>query len=252
MHSFLVENHEERTLNPEKKTEALPAKVHRFPCWARTVPCDSQLTNLSHDFAYAHLAMPASKLTSARAWVNRLARSRHALALLFVLSIMETLILPVPLELVLIPWMLCHPDRRWMIAASALAGNLTAALVGYYLGFFVMDLWGAELIDFFGDQETYEELKSNLEADGFVTILTIGLSPVPFQIAMLAAGATAYPVLLFGFAALLARGVRYFGLAALAGLIGLNAVKAWKRYALPLGMLILIVGCVSLWAKWSG
>lgn len=195
--------------------------------------------------------MSSFQLTSARAWVNRLARSQHALTMLFALSMMETLILPVPLELVLIPWMLCHPERRWLIAASALAGNLTAALAGYYLGFFVMDLWGPEMINFFGDQNSYEELKARLQEDGFVTILTIGLSPVPFQIAMLAAGATAYPVLLFGLAALMARGVRYFGLAALAGLMGLKAVKAWKRYALSLGILILIVGCVGLWAQWS-
>lgn len=110
--------------------------------------------------------MSSFQLTSARAWVNRLARSRHALTMLFALSMMETLILPVPLELVLIPWMLCHPERRWLIAASALAGNLTAALAGYYLGFFVMDLWGPEMINFFGDQNSYEELKAKLQEDG--------------------------------------------------------------------------------------
>lgn len=191
------------------------------------------------------------RLTSTRDWLNRLARSNHALALLFLLSMAETLVLPVPLELVLIPWMLCHPDRKWTIAGVALSGNLTAAIGGYYLGFFFMDQWGPALIDFFGDQDSFEELKQKLEEDGFVTIMTIGLSPIPFQIAMLAAGATGYSVLLFGLAAILARGLRYFGLAALVAVAGKTAMDIWQRYAKPLGLLMLSAVGVWVWMQLS-
>lgn len=191
--------------------------------------------------------MSSFRITSTRDWLDRLGRSPHALGLLFVLSIMETLFLPIPLELVLIPWMLCHPDRKWVIASAALAGNLTAALSGYYLGFFLMEQWGPTLIDFFGDQASFEELKQSLQEDGFMTILTIGVSPLPFQIAMLAAGATGYPVLLFALAAAASRGVRYFGLAVLVGIAGPAAVRVWQRYALPLGILILAALGISLW-----
>lgn len=192
-----------------------------------------------------------SNLTSSRAWRHRLARSPHALGLLFLLSMLETWFLPVPLELVLIPWMLCHCDRRWAIAAAALGGNLTAALIGYYFGYFLMDHWGPELINFFGDQESFEQLKQNLEEDGFVTILTIGISPLPFQIAMLAAGATAYPVVLFLLAAMLSRGVRYFGLAFLVGLVGPRALEFWNRYSLPLGIGIAAALGGWLWMQFA-
>lgn len=183
--------------------------------------------------------------TSSRDWLSRLVRSNHALTLLFLLSVAETLVLPIPLELVLIPWMLCHPERKWAIAAAALAGNLVAAIGGYYLGFFFMDQWGPALIDFFGDQDNFETLKQELEEDGFMTIATIGLSPIPFQIAMLAAGATGYSIFLFGLAAILARGVRYFGLAALVAFGGNAALHIWERYSKPLGGLML--GAVGIW-----
>lgn len=68
------------------------------------------------------------KLTSARTWLDRLDRSRHALWLLFVASMMETLLVPIPIETILIPWMLCYPYRKWTIASVALGGNLTAAV----------------------------------------------------------------------------------------------------------------------------
>jgi membrane protein YqaA with SNARE-associated domain len=194
----------------------------------------------------------SSQLTSTRHWLNRLARSRHALGLLFLLSMMETLFLPVPLELVLIPWVLCHRDRKWAIAGAALGGNLTAAIAGYYLGFFFMDQWGATLISFFGDPASFEELKQSLQEDGFMTIVTIGFSPIPFQIAILAAGATGYPVLLFGLAAILSRGVRYFGLAVLVGIAGPAALNIWQRYALPIGVLMVGVIVIWWWLRLSG
>jgi membrane protein YqaA with SNARE-associated domain len=189
--------------------------------------------------------MMSSKLTSTGHWLNRLGRSRHALGLLFLLSVMETLFLPVPLEFVLIPWMLCHPDRKWAIAGVALSGNLTAAIAGYYLGFFLMEQWGYTLIDFFADQSSFDELKQRLQENGFMSILAIGISPVPFQIAILAAGATGYSVFLFGLAAILSRGIRYFGLAFLVSLAGAASVHVWKRYALPIG--ITIMGCIAIW-----
>lgn len=191
------------------------------------------------------------QLTSSRHWLNRLGRSGHALGLLFLLSAMETLFLPIPLEFILIPWMLCHPDRKWAIAGAALGGNLAAAIAGYYLGFFFMDQWGPALISFFGDQSSYVELEESLQEDGFMSILTIGISPIPFQIAFLAAGATGYPVYLFALAAMLSRGVRYFGLAALAHLAGPAAMKLWERYAAPIGILVLSGCALWLWRELS-
>ncbi|MDO8860537.1 hypothetical protein Q6D67_02400 [Haliea sp. E1-2-M8] len=63
--------------------------------------------------------MSPGELSSSRAWLDRLDRSRHALWLLFAASMLETLIVPIPVEAILIPWMLCHPYRKWQIAGVA-------------------------------------------------------------------------------------------------------------------------------------
>lgn len=57
---------------------------------------------------------------SASAWLARLDRSGHAL-LLFVASAMETLVVPIPIEVIPIPWMLCHPHRKETSVGVALA-----------------------------------------------------------------------------------------------------------------------------------
>ncbi|GAB2792929.1 hypothetical protein GCM10027040_18930 [Halomonas shantousis] len=190
-----------------------------------------------------------SAIASARAWLDRLDRSRHALLLLFVASMMETLVVPIPIEVILIPWMLCHPDRKWTIASVALAGNLTAAMIGYYLGAFAMAQWGDALINFFGDQATYNSFQSRFQQDGFTAILAIGLVPVPFQIAMLAAGASSYPIVMFLLAAMLGRGIRYYGLALLVALMGNAALQLWKRHSRPLGAVGVMLFGIWLWLQ---
>mgnify|MGYP003633733058 CR=1 FL=1 len=129
---------------------------------------------------------------SAGTWLDRLNRFSHALPLLFALSMAETLIIPIPIETILIPWMLSHPRRRWAIATVALAGNITAAAIGYWLGVLAMEQWGDALIALFGSAESYESLAEQIRSNGFMSILAVGVTPTPLQIAMLAAGATGY------------------------------------------------------------
>jgi membrane protein YqaA with SNARE-associated domain len=194
--------------------------------------------------------MPQAKLTSARAWLDRLDKSRHAMVLLFLASMMGRLLVPIPIEVILIPWMLCHPDRKWRIATVALAGNLTAATLGYYLGVFAMDQWGDALVGFFGGQEAYESFDQQFREDGFTAILAIGIVPIPFQIAMLVAGASGYPIALFLLAACIARGARYFGLALLIKFAGKAAMELWDRHAKPIGIAGLVLFAVWVWFKW--
>ena len=50
--------------------------------------------------------MSAAGITSARAWFDRLDRSGHAMWLLLLASMAETLVVPIPIEVIRIPWML--------------------------------------------------------------------------------------------------------------------------------------------------
>lgn len=193
------------------------------------------------------MSLPSfTSLASATAWLNRLAESRHAMALLFLASMMETLIVPIPIELILIPWMINRPSAKWRLAAVALAGNLTAALIGYGLGSLAMAQWGDTLISLFGGQQAYSDFESRFDANGFQAILAVGIVPIPFQIAMLVAGASNYSLPLFMLAALIARGIRYFGLALLVALVGERATRLWQRHSKPIGAVGLLA--VTAWA----
>ncbi|MCT7655400.1 VTT domain-containing protein [Oceanimonas sp. NS1] len=173
------------------------------------------------------------------AWIRRFTGSFWLLPLLFVLSLLEALMLPVPLELVLIPLLLIERQRLWLLAGVTLAGCLCGALLGYGAGAWLFDSLDHSLLAHLGSAEQFDDFSRQLAERGFMAILTVAVTPVPFQVAMLAAGAGDYPLGLFMLASAIGRGIRYYGLALLVRLTGKQALRLWRHHARPLGLALL-------------
>jgi membrane protein YqaA with SNARE-associated domain len=176
-------------------------------------------------------------------WFERINRSKNMLWLLGTLSFLETIILPIPIELVLIPLMAANKQRIWLLATVTTAGCLVASLIGYTIGLVLYQSVGTWFIEFMGMQNSYQAFQTFFDQYGFAAILAIGILPIPFQVAMITAGLSGYPILLFALAALIARGLRYFGLAWLVHRFGHRVLVLWKRHAL---LTSLVAGLVVL------
>ena len=178
-------------------------------------------------------------------WAEGLASSRAGLWLIGVASFLETIIVPIPIEIVMIPYMLARRDLIWHIALVTTLACVLAAILGYGVGFFFYDSLGRGLIDTMGWNDDYVVFREWFDAQGFWAILAIGVAPIPFQVAMLVAGVAGYPLLMFVLAAGIARGIRYFGLALLVWLVGEKALALWERNRVLASLLLLVaVGVV--------
>lgn len=180
-----------------------------------------------------------------KVWLRRINGSKNMLWLLGVFSFLETIILPVPIELILIPLMAANKQRIWLLATVTTLGCLIASLVGYGVGMLLFQSIGTWFIGSIGMQESFQAFQLFFDQYGFAAILVIGILPIPFPIAMIIAGLSSYPVLLFLLAALIARGLRYFGLAWLVYHFGHDVLILWKRHALITsvvgGMAVLVI-----------
>ncbi|WMC11448.1 VTT domain-containing protein [Oceanimonas pelagia] len=186
-------------------------------------------------------------------WLNRFTGSIWLLPVVFVVSLLEAVILPVPLELLLIPLMLVEQRRLWQLAVAALAGCLAGALLGYGLGAWLFDSLGQRWLQTLNGQQAFDDFRQELSQDGFMAIIMVGVTPVPFQVAMLAAGAVSYSLGLFMLATVIGRGIRYFGLAWLVRLTGERALALWRRHARALGFALLGLGVLGYGlSRWLG
>ena len=172
--------------------------------------------------------------------------SRHMLKGITLASFLESTIVPVPLEAILIPLMQARREKLWSIALMATLGCVIGALFGYALGYYLFDLTGDWIINTFSDPEQFKQVSAEMEQQGFWFVLTLGIAPIPFQIAMLAAGATKYSLLLFLLATVIARSIRYFGLALAVYVAGDKAEALIRRYKTK-AILALTAAVLLIW-----
>lgn len=177
---------------------------------------------------------------------HKMIHSKNMLTGITVASFLESTIVPVPLEAMLIPLMQARRERLWLIALMATLGCIVGAVFGYAMGYFLFDLVGDWLIQTFSNQEQFDRVKQQMQSQGFWFVMTVGISPVPFQIAMLAAGATQFSLLYFLLATAVARSIRYFGLAAVVYIAGNKAEALIKRYKI-VAVVGLTAVAVLLW-----
>ncbi len=156
--------------------------------------------------------------------------SKHMLKSITVASFLESTIVPIPLEAVLVPLMQARREKLWLIALMATVGCIIGAIFGYALGYYLFDVVGDWVVDTFSTPEQFAQVKQQMQAQGFWFVLTLGIVPIPFQIAMLAAGATKYSIFLFLLATVIARSIRYFALAAVVYYAGNQAERIIKKH----------------------
>jgi membrane protein YqaA with SNARE-associated domain len=172
--------------------------------------------------------------------------SKKMLRSITLASFLESTIVPIPLEAVLIPLMQARREKIWLIALMATLGCLIGALFGYALGYYLFDIVGEWVISTFSNPEQFEVVKQKMHEQGFWFVITLGIVPIPFQIAMLAAGATKYSLTLFLIASVLARSIRYFGLALIVYYAGNQAERIIKKHKTK-AILALTLIVLSAW-----
>jgi membrane protein YqaA with SNARE-associated domain len=177
-------------------------------------------------------------------WTARLARHRTGLA---ALSFAESTVVPIPLETVVAPLMVGQHRHATTIAVAIWIGCLLGASVFYGVGLWLFDPVVRPALEALGLLEDFNELTADLDESGFFwSVFLVSFSPAPMQLATLGAGAIQGGFLVFIAAIAASRGIRYFGLAILAHLVGPRIAEL----NLPTGRIVLIVAVIGF-AIWG-
>jgi len=172
--------------------------------------------------------------------------SKHMLSGITAASFLESTIVPIPLEAVLVPLMQARREKLWLIALMATLGCIVGALFGYGIGYYLFDMVGDWVINTFSSPEQFENVRQQMQDQGFWFVMTLGIVPIPFQIAMLAAGATKYSLTLFLIASAIARSIRYFGLAVVVYYAGNKAEQIISQHKTK-AMIVITVLVLGAW-----
>jgi membrane protein YqaA with SNARE-associated domain len=182
-------------------------------------------------------------------WTLSLAARPDAMWLLAIVAFIESSIFPVPPDVMILPMILAARSQAWRIAGIATIASVAGGFAGYAIGFWLFDLIGKPLLDFYGYAENFTEFQNMYSEWGAWIVFGAGLTPFPFKVITIASGAVALDPVVFGIAALLARGLRFYIEAALLWKFGppiRDMVEKRLGLFATLGFVLLIGGFAAI------
>ncbi|MDO9458833.1 MAG: YqaA family protein [Alphaproteobacteria bacterium] len=148
-------------------------------------------------------------------WTMKQAAGRHAQPALAAVSFAESSFFPIPPDVMLIPMVLARPERAWWIATVCTISSVLGGILGYAIGYFLFDTVGQAVLDFYGYRSAFEDFAANYNEWGAWIVFLAGVTPFPYKVITIASGVTALNPWVFMVASLIARSLRFFGVAAL-------------------------------------
>jgi membrane protein YqaA with SNARE-associated domain len=144
-----------------------------------------------------------------------LAGHRHALWVLAGVAFIESSVFPIPPDVLLIPMVLAARQRAWAIAAVCTVASVAGGLLGYGIGALAFEQLGRPILESLGKADAMAAFSTQFNDYGFWSVLVAGVTPFPYKVITIMSGWTAMPLDTFLLTSILARGLRFFVVAAL-------------------------------------
>jgi membrane protein YqaA with SNARE-associated domain len=176
--------------------------------------------------------------------VMALAASPYAAWWLALVAFAESSFFPIPPDALLVPMALARPRSAWRFAAICTVASVLGGALGYLIGLAVFDQVAQPILKLYGYGSAYAAFQAKFQEYGLWIILVKGLTPIPYKIVTIAAGAARFDFALFMMASVLTRGARFFLVATLLHFFG-DTVRDFIDRRLTLVTSALAVGIVG-------
>ncbi len=182
-------------------------------------------------------------------WTMRLSATPRAAYALGAVSFAESSFFPIPPDALLIPMVIAERRRAWSLAFICTATSVLGAVLGYIIGALLFEEIAEPLLAFYGYGSKFADFAQTYNEWGAWIVLMAGLTPFPFKVVTVASGATGLDPFVFILSSIVARGIRFYAVAALLYRFG-PPVRSFveKRLAMvfTLGIIALLGGFAAL------
>lgn len=173
-------------------------------------------------------------------------------ATLAVVSFTESIIQPVPPDLLYLPMLYDAagdiPLVTWLFLVVTLS-----SVAGSYIGYLIGQKWGRELLDKFAKPKHVAKLEALTIKYGNLGIFIAAFSPIPYKVFGWVAGMGEMNKKAFLIAGLFGRSLRFGLEAVLVGIYGQKALDAMFTFLdneILIGIIMIVSG-LALWFAWS-
>lgn len=173
-----------------------------------------------------------------------LGRKKHAVWYLAILSFLESSISPILAEVLLVPLVLAAPHKWIWYGTVTTAASIVGGLFGYLLGHFAIELI-TPLLHSMGYWDAFLTAQNWFGKYGFWAVLVAAVSPIPYKVFTIAAGALSMFLPPFVLASIVGRGVRFYLAAFLLAWGGAALEQKIEHYAEYIGWAAIVLAIVG-------
>lgn len=173
------------------------------------------------------------------------AKHKHAVYYLGVMSFFESIIFPIPVDVMLAPMCLSRLDKAWHYAMVATVTSVIGGVFGYYLGVFLFDSLVQPLFVDMGYMESFNQVAAKVREQGAWIVFLSAFAPIPYKLVTISAGITEISIVEFLVASVTGRAGRFYLVAFLLRLGGEKMEKKLHQIIDYIGWGIVIVAIVG-------
>lgn len=177
-------------------------------------------------------------------WVLGWADSPYGSLALVILAVAEASFFLIPPDVLLIALCIGRPRRSFHFALLCTAGSVVGGVLGYLIGFQLLEHVGRPILEFYGAMETFDYMGELYRQNLVIALGTAGFTPVPYKVFTIAAGAFTVPFVPFVAISAVSRGARFFLVSALIRIWGPEIRDFIDRYfnLLTVVFAVLLIG----------
>ncbi|UNE53972.1 YqaA family protein [Bartonella machadoae] len=183
-------------------------------------------------------------LNRLKLWTISLANRRTAPHWLGFIAFIESSVFPIPIDVLYIPMTLVQPKRAYYYALIATICSVLGGIAGWFIGHFAYDTLAKPILEFYGQVENFQALKSDATLQFLIILLiTSGFFHLPpIKIVTILAGVIGVHLEIFVITCIFARGARFYLIAWLIQRFGQRAMDFFLRHF----KWIILICCVTL------
>lgn len=177
----------------------------------------------------------------------RISKKKNSVRFLGIISFLESIILPIPPDIFLIPAVLGNKKKWLYLSIYCTIFSILGGLLGYMIGYFLWDLVGNDIINFYKAQNKIEELKNQFDKYGWFIIFIAGFTPLPYKIFTIGSGLLSFNILMFVFCSFISRGLRFITLSYLVKKYGEKGINMVENHFTKISFIILFFSIIILY-----
>ena len=128
-------------------------------------------------------------------------------AIVFLMTICESIFLFVPPEVFMTPAIIANKKRAVPVVLAATIGSIVGGAISYMIGLWLFDSIGIWLIEHFASMEKFYLAQAMFFKHGIFLIVLTAVTPIPYKLMCMTAGFIGFPVwLLLGVSAIFRTG----------------------------------------------